>query len=203
MALSCELSIRSALETVAAVSPAPGPGPYMRLLSADSGAAAYRVLNFASIEGSPFNARINWGVGQGFGPTVEVSYANGGVICVYARTLNIDVANFDGSDNRISVAVGDGFMPCANDFYQVEVGHATNAQSFQVPAFAQWMRIDIDDNTLYAAARADFIDGLGTTRAQLFLSQQGERGFKVAGIDRVDVRIFSAADYQVVWGLSL
>ena len=113
----CELTRRDALEALpvrvngAALS-------FKRVLAPEAQESTWRLVELFSVDSRPFEARLSWTGAHSASQYAQLTITRGTRICVWARSLTIDLANLSGSINKVAVSIGDtqAFTPSRNRY---------------------------------------------------------------------------------------
>jgi hypothetical protein len=195
-----DLSIRS--RTVALAENNTALFTWQDLLSAESGKAAWRLVEFfgLAVRPSPFLARIEWSSGGGAGGRVDVVVPTATRVCIMARSVRVKVAHRLNAAQTVGVNIADGRESTDNVWEEWHTG-AVGPASIPIPMFAQRARFEAADIAALAAAQLDFKDGLGTLRGRFTGGAQPSAGISIAGAKSLEVTCTAAA--RVLFDLAL
>jgi hypothetical protein len=203
MPRTSQLSTRSDAKELSAY--AGGALAWQAVLDADAEAESWRIVEAYSLDAAPFELEVSWSAGAGAGSKARITLARAGRISVFARGLRVRAANLSGSKNRVGVNVADGFAPSRN-VWEVRgsaQGGDNGTVEVEIPPFAEDLTLEAADPDLLPSMEVRLYDGLGTLRAKYAGDAQLQTGIDVGGAGKVEVVSPSAADFRVVFHLSL
>lgn len=180
----------------------------VKLLDSEGPCAEWRLVElFSGNEGvgGPFNAAIWWSGGGGSGQMMKLSTPRGTRVCVYARSVRIQVANLlTSAGQRISGRVAEAFMPTANQWEEPGVGQAGGAAfPVDIPPFALTWRYETVTAANLAATTLDVLDGGGTIISSFLGNAQVAPANPLGGARRINVSAPAAVRWRVVFHLAL
>lgn len=177
--------------------------PSCELLNADSGAAAWRLVECFSERGLPFELVLRWSGGAGSGAHARMTVAHASRVCVFARSLTIQAINLTITPNRVGVTVADGFAPTANVWEQRTSCDGVSPVALSVPPFALSFQVQLADRTALPRTSISIFDGLGALQSQLFGLNQPGIATPVGGAGRIDVLTGGATNLRAIFQLSI
>ena len=86
------------------------------VLSTESRAGAWRLLEVFSIPGVAFELSLSWSAGSGNGARASITVPHSTRVCVFARSILVQARSLGEAENRVGVTVADGFIPTRNTF---------------------------------------------------------------------------------------
>lgn len=91
----------------------------VRLLHAEAASATWRLVHVFSEVGRAFEVSLSWSVAGAQGMSARVTVPTATRICVFARSIQVDVLSLSDDKNPVAVAIADGFMLTSN-VYEVD-----------------------------------------------------------------------------------
>lgn len=160
----------------------PPNGEWGDVLGGEDSCAAPRIVLIAS--SAPLRCRVGWSSGAA-DHAVELSLGRAAKIGLWARSIRVWARHPGGNTDIIAKAsIADGWEATHNAIHEaVELGTST----WQVPEWAQRVRLDLAVRAELVASSITLRDGAGVDRAQVLGSEQPEGGLSLAGIDQVIV----------------
>lgn len=171
--------------------------------NACGGEDAWRVIELASLTNLPFAARIRWNMGSAAGFTAQVAVARATRVCIHARALDIDVANFSNAANQVVCGIADGLVSTHNQWE--ESGTAANGvtQPLQIPPFADRVRLELADPTLLPTTQITVRDGFAAAASVTLGDAQPDAGIPVSGARSIEFITTANVAFRVVYTLRL
>ena len=171
---------------------------------------SWRVVELISQSARPFEARLSWTAGQGANQSAWLTVARSARVGLYARGLNIRVANLANAENTVSgtVAGARTFVQTHNQ-YEFRGQNTTDNGPYQadlpIPPFATHLSVYlVEDATDLANWYVQFVDGQGVTRSHTPVSMQPDGGFAVGGAAMAHLYSnVELATWRAVYTLSL
>lgn len=186
-----------------ALQPAPAPGPWTGLLSAEAAKDAWRVVELFSREGLPFEVELAWSSGSGSGARAKLTVAHATRVCVLARSLSVRAANLAAVPQRVGITVADGFLLTRNQ-YEVTGIHVEGPPTVvATPPFAERVRVELADLSLVTSTLFALRDALGLVRSVYPVATQPAEGLWVGGARSVELATNSSVAFRAVFTLSL
>lgn len=174
-----------------------------RFFRGESGEAAFRLLEFHSLQLKPFAVTIEW---EGLGIQGKKAYLTlspSGRVCVFASTVTARLFNQDDAENQVVATMIDvaDFVQTHNQF--LSPGAVDNStQDIDIPPFAKRFRVDVNSPSSYSATAIRTFDGQGTKRLDLTANNQPET-LPIGGAEKIQIYSSGAVTFQVVFFLDL
>lgn len=150
----------------------------------------------------PVELEVGWGFGDTSGTLLRLSLARSVRICLYGRAVTVNASNLRDADTRIDLVAVDAYERTRN-VLQV-VGDGTGAvQTAAVPAFAEDLRLELEDATLLESSTVRLKDGEGGVIASYPGIMQPEAGIRLGAADSVEVVVPSGCRWRLVFGLTM
>ena len=178
----CELTRRDALEAL----PVRVNGAalkFVRVLAPEAKESAWRLVEFFSVDLRPFEVRLSWTGAHSASQYAQLTITRGTRICVWARSLTIDLANLSGSINKVAVSIG--------------------ARSLAIPPWAASLRVDTSNPTAMPNFTIRLIDGNGNLMAALLGNAQPGEGVPLGGAEKVELTSTVVAEYRAAFNLTV
>ena len=200
----CELTRRDALEAL----PARVNGTalkFVRVLAPEAKESAWRLVEFFSVDLRPFEVRLSWTGAHSASQYAQLTITRGTRICVWARSLVIDIANLSGSINKVSVSIGDtqAFTPSRNRYELRGTLSTSVARSLSIPPWATSLRVDTSNPTAMPNFTIRLIDGNSNLMAALLGNAQPGEGVPLGGAERVELTSTVVAEYRAAFNLTV
>ena len=187
---------------------------FQRLLSGQSGCrpgtgGRWRVIELVSTAGRPFEAHLSWTAGNGGNLKAKVTVARGTRIGLFARSVDVRVANLSSEDNKVTGIVADSssFVQTYNQYELRGLNDTDNPYSaeLEIPPFASRLSVYTTDSVSDLANwYINVFDGQDTLRTFLSLDQQPDGGVEVGGAGRMALYTNGeVAAWRAVFTLSL
>jgi len=180
-----------------------GPTTSVALLNAESGAAAWRIVELFSRIGQPFEVEMRWSSGSGSGAKALLTVAHAARVCVFARGLDIRAANLTEAKNPLGVTVADGFTFTRNQWEFRGGVTPSFIQDIPVPPFAESFRVELANLAAAPSTQVLLFDGTGGLRARFNAALQPPTGILLGGAGRVAVQSTDNSPLRAVFNLSL
>lgn len=172
--------------------PSTGARSWTALLTVQAAVAAWRIVDLVSRVGRPFEARLAWSSSDTRGLPTVLTAPGAARTCVFARALEVEVANLSASANEVEISVADGLVSTEN--VRVVDGDATNGTTPAPapPTWARRVRLECADTSALASATLDLRDGQGALRSRIPGNAQSPAGAALGGIEHIDVNCGAA-----------
>ncbi|MCB9765628.1 MAG: hypothetical protein H6739_37990 [Alphaproteobacteria bacterium] len=174
-----------------------------RLLMAEAGAACWRIVEAFSRDDAPFALILRWSSGCGAGAWAKMSVSRAARTSVFARSVQVEVANLAARDNRVAVTLADGFATTRNRWAQPALLDAERPLRVSIPPFADRTRVELAEPSLASTTTLSLLDGLGVAHATQTLAAHPADGVAIAGADALELRAVAATRLRVVFELTL
>lgn len=128
-----------------------------------------RMIIAKSTDGLPFDMSVTWTSGMGLGGSIKITGVGGiARIALSAISLNVAIANWAQSANRVIVSVGDIDSPLSEQNLPLAMRNQGIAAlgggwTVSVPPFAKQLVCKASSNAQLANIELDFQDDTGTT----------------------------------------
>jgi hypothetical protein len=200
----CELTRRDALEAL----PARVNGTalkFVRVLAPEAKESAWRLVEFFSVDLRPFEVRLSWTGAHSASQYAQLTITRGTRICVWARSLVIDLANLSGSVNKVAIAIGDtqAFTPSRNRYELRGTLSTSVARSLSIPPWATSLRVDTSNPTAMPNFTIRLIDGNSNLMAALLGNAQPGEGVPLGGAEKVELTSTVVAEYRAAFNLTV
>ena len=187
---------------------------FQRLLSGQSGCGPgkggrWRVIELVSNAGRPFEAHLSWTAGNGGNLKAQITVARGTRIGLYARSVDVRVANLSKLENKVTGIVADSasFVQTRNQYELRGQNLSDNpyVQDLEIPPFATHLSVHTTDSVPDLAGwTLSTFDGQDTIRSAITLAQQPDGGIEVGGAGRITLSTSGeVATWRAVFTLSL
>lgn len=177
--------------------------PTLELLNADSGAAAWRLVECFSEKGLPFELSLRWSGGAGTGAHARVTVAHATRICVFARAITILATNLATTPNRVGVTVADGFAPTANVWEQRLSCDGSTPLRLTVPPFALSFQVHLAERAALPGASLSIVDGMGSVQSRYPGLTPTGSAIPVGGAAYIEVTTGAPSNLRAVFQLGL
>ncbi len=170
----------------------------------------WRVVELVSQSGQPFEAQLAWTAGNGGNLTALVTVARAARVGLFARHLDVQVANLASAENVVSgvVAPAQTFVQTRNQ-YEVrgqegpDATHMT-AVEIPIPPFAERLHLYFTDNAGLSTWTVSVTDAQGTLRSETTADLLPPDGIYIGGAGTIAVNSNgNVGSWRAVFSLSL
>lgn len=207
MALRCDLQNRSnsvVLPRSATAGSAGALTEILRALPAGDSGSTWRTIELWSFEGVPWEATVEWSGGR-LGPRVAYILVQRSTrICINANMVAVSGANLSTTkDISANVAIEDGAGQYQNQWVLRGTSMNGGSDSNTPPPFAQFVRLELSDETKYAAAYLELSDAAGVLRARYAGDKQPNPGVPIGDAILVTAVLPAGVNYRLTYLLGL
>ena len=165
--------------------------------------ARWRIIEFSSVSGLPFRAKVVWSTGEDSGLEAQILVPRGTRLCVYAADLRIEVQNAADLVNAVICTVADGYAVTQNQYEYALEGVDGTAVEVGIPPFAAFVRVDCADNARFSAVLLRIYDGANNVRLMLTGPEQPFPGVPLGEARRITVVAPAGLQLRATFLLSL
>lgn len=178
---------------------------FKRVMAPEAKESAWRLVELFSVDSRPFEAKLTWTGAHSASQHCSLTVTRGARICVWARSLTVDLANLSGSINKVAIAIGDtqAFTPSRNR-YEVRGTLSTSvARVVSIPPWAASLRVDISNPTASGNFTVRLFDGNGNLISATTGNAQPGEGVALGSAEKVELTSTVVAEYRAVFTLTV
>ena len=178
---------------------------FKRVMAPEAKESAWRLVELFSVDSRPFEAKLTWTGAHSASQHCSLTVTRGARICVWARSLTVDLANLSGSINKVAIAIGDtqAFTPSRNRYELRGTLSTSVARSLSIPPWAASLRVDTSNPTAMPNFTIRLIDGNSNLMAALLGNAQPGEGVPLGGAERVELTSTVVAEYRAAFNLTV
>lgn len=163
----------------------------------------WRIVEGFSEKGRPFELTLRWSTANATGTWVKVTVAHAARICVFARSLLLDVVNLSNQAHSVIGRVADGFSQTANVWEHRATSVGGKPLSLPIPPFAAAFHLHLAERDALPGTVISLLDGTEKVRARFSAANQPPGGILVGGAGRLEVLTQKEIDLRGIFTLSL
>lgn len=180
-----------------------GPRMTGQLLEVTFQRDGWRIVEGFSEKGRPFELTLRWSTANATGIWVKVTVAHAARICVFARSLSLDVVNLSNEAHSVIGRVADGFSQTANVWEHRATSVGGQPLSIPIPPFAAAFHLHMATRDALPGTTISLLDGMEKVRARFSAANQPPGGILVGGAGRIELLTEKAIDLRGIFTLSL